>query len=44
VVFSAAKEVEASGVPLLKDKALPGAPAMANLRRYLVDGWRTLVF
>jgi hypothetical protein len=44
VAFGAAKETEASGVPLLKDKKLPGAPDMSNLRRYLADGWRTLVF
>ena len=44
VVFGATKAVEASGLPLLNDKALAGTPGMANLRRYLADGWRTLVF
>src|SRR5262245_42052122 len=44
VVFSAPKEIEDCGVPLLKDKALPGTPGLSNLHRYLTDGWRTLVF
>ena len=43
-VFGAAKEVEACGLPLLSDKALAGTPGISNLRRYLADGWRTLVF
>jgi hypothetical protein len=43
-VFGATKGVEGSGLPLLKDKALAGTPGISNLRRYLVDGWQTLVF
>lgn len=43
-VFGATKGVEACGLPLLKDKALPGTPGISDLRRYLADGWRTLVF
>ena len=43
-VFGAAKGVEACGLPLLKEKALAGTPGLANLRNYLTDGWRTLVF
>ena len=43
-VFGATKGVEACGVPLLKDKALAGTPGISNLRRYLAEGWQTLVF
>lgn len=43
-VFGATKGVEACGLPLLKDKALPGTPGISDLRRYLADGWETIVF
>ncbi len=43
-VFSATKGVEACGLPLLKDKTLAGTPGLANIRRYLAEGWQTLVF
>jgi len=43
-VFGATKGVEACGLPLLKDKALAGTPGITNLRRYLAEGWETLVF
>lgn len=43
-VFGATKGVEDCGLPLLKDKALAGTPGISNLRRYLADGWTTLVF
>ena len=43
-VFGATAGVEACGVPLLTDKALPGTPGLANPRRYLADGWSVLVF
>jgi hypothetical protein len=43
-VFGATKGLEACGLPLIKDKALPGTPGISNLRRYLAEGWRTLVF
>ena len=43
-VFGATKGVEACGMPLLKDKALAGTPGISNLRRYLAEGWQTLVF
>jgi len=43
-VFGASKSVEACGLPLLKDKALAGTPGISNLRRYLAEGWQTLVF
>ena len=43
-VFGATKEVEACGLPGLKDHALPGTPGLASIRRYLAEGWQTLVF
>jgi len=43
-VFGATRGAEACGVPLLKDKALPGTPGISDIRRYVADGWRTLVF
>jgi hypothetical protein len=43
-VFGATKEVAACGLPEIKDHALAGTPGLASLRRYLADGWQTLVF
>ena len=43
-VFGATKGAEACGVPLLKEKALAGTPGISNLRRYVADGWHTLIF
>ena len=43
-VFGAAKGAEACSVPLLNDKALEGTPGLSNLRRYLAEGWQTLIF
>ena len=43
-VFGATKSVEACGVPLLKDKALTGTPGISDIRRYVADGWQTLIF
>ncbi|HEY5793209.1 MAG TPA: hypothetical protein VIS74_07915 [Chthoniobacterales bacterium] len=43
-VFGATQGVEACGLPLITDKALPGTPGISNIRRYLADGWQTLVF
>lgn len=43
-VFGAAEGVEACGLPKLKDHALPGTSGLASLRRYLAEGWQTLVF
>ena len=44
VVFGAAESVAASGVPMISDNAIPGTPGLLSLRRYLEDGWHTLVF
>ena len=43
-VFGAAAGVQACGVPKLKEHALAGTPGLASLRRYLAEGWQTLVF
>lgn len=43
-VFSATASIQACGVPEVKDHALAGTPGVASLRRYLADGWQTLVF
>lgn len=43
-VFGATSGVEACGMPLLKEKALAGTPGISNLRRYLAEGWETVVF
>jgi hypothetical protein len=31
-------------LPFIQDKALAGTPGIANIRRYLADGWQTLTF
>ncbi len=43
-VFGATRDAEACGVTLLKDKSLPGTPGISDLRRYLAEGWSTLIF
>ena len=43
-VFGAKEAVESCGVPLKKDHALAGTAGLLSLRRYVADGWNTLVF
>lgn len=43
-VFGATAGVEQCGVPALRDNPLPGTPGLASVRRYLAEGWQTLVF
>jgi hypothetical protein len=43
-VFGATKSVEDCGLPLLRDKALEGTPGLSDIRHYVVEGWRTLIF
>ena len=43
-VFGATKEVAACGLPEIKDNPLPGTPGLASIRRYLAEGWETLIF
>jgi hypothetical protein len=41
VVFGA---TDAAGVRALADNPVPGTPGLVGVRRYLADGWSTLVF
>jgi hypothetical protein len=43
-VFGATKDVAAGGLPEIKDHALAGTPGLASVRRYLAEGWQTLLF
>ena len=43
-VFGAKDGVESCGVPLKKDNALAGTSGLLSLRRYVADGWQTIVF
>jgi hypothetical protein len=36
--------VESCGVPLKKDHALAGTSGLLSLRRYVSEGWNTVVF
>ena len=42
-VFGAAESVKACGVPMVKDHALAGAAGLLSLRRYLAEGWQTVL-
>ena len=44
VVFGAEGGVKACGLPTLKDNDLAGTQGLASIRRYLAEGWQTLVF
>lgn len=43
-VFGAKAGVESCGVSLKKDNALAGTSGLLSLRRYVADGWQTIVF
>lgn len=43
-VFGATESVKACGVPIVKDHALAGTAGLLSLRRYLAEGWQTIVF
>jgi hypothetical protein len=43
-VFGATESLQACGIAEVKTHALAGTPGLAGLRRYLADGWQTLVF
>ena len=43
-VFGATAEAEASGLALLRDKAIPGTNGIIDLSAYLDDGYRILTF
>jgi hypothetical protein len=42
--FGAKESVESCGVPLKKDHALAGTSGLLSLRRYVSEGWNTVVF
>lgn len=42
--FGATQDLQACGVPLSTAHALPGTPGVTSIRRYLAEGWQTLVF
>ncbi len=43
-VFGATEDVAATGLPEIEDYHLDGTSGVASLRRYLAEGWQTLVF
>jgi hypothetical protein len=43
-VFGATADVESCGIALLTDKRLEGTPGISNLRNYLAEDWKTLIF
>ena len=43
-VFGAKESIESCGVPLMKDHALTGTSGLLSLRRYVSEGWNTIVF
>ncbi len=43
-VFGAADGAQASGVPVLREKAIPGTSGVIDLSKYLDDGYRLLTF
>ncbi len=44
VVFGAEGAVKSCGLPTLKDNELAGTHGLASIRRYLAEGWQTLLF
>lgn len=43
-VFGATEGVEQAGVPVLRDNPIAGTPGFASVRRFLDEGYQTLVF
>jgi hypothetical protein len=43
-VFGAAAEVERSGMPLVREKQVPGTTGIIDLSRYLDQGYRLVTF
>ena len=42
--WGASAGVEAAGVALIAESTVPGPPRGLSVRRYLAEGWQTLVF
>ncbi len=43
-VFGAKESIKSCGVKLMHDNALTGTSGLASIRRYLIEGWQTLLF
>jgi len=43
-VFGATESVQASGIEEKSDNVLTGTPGLLNVRRYLVEDWKVLLF
>ncbi len=43
-VFGATESVKASGVASINDNPIPTTPGLASIRRFLADGYTTVVF
>lgn len=43
-VFGATASVEAAGVPVVREKAIPGTNGIIDLSRYLDEGYRLVTF
>jgi hypothetical protein len=44
IVFGAEGGVKTCGLPSIKDNDLAGTHGLASLRRYLAEGWHTVLF
>jgi hypothetical protein len=42
--FGALDDVQACGLPLLKDNALPGTPGLSGFAKYVAGGYHVLTF
>lgn len=43
-VFGATEGIKSCGVPIVNDHALAGTAGLLSLRRYMAQGWNTVVF
>lgn len=43
-VFGATEGIKSCGVPIVNDHALAGTVGLLSLRRYMAQGWNTVVF
>lgn len=42
--FGATQGLQACGIKEVKDNAVAGTPGLSSVRRYLAEGWQTLLF
>lgn len=43
-LYGATEGLQACGIPLNSSNALPGTSGLSSIRRYLAEGWQTLIF